>query len=189
MADPLSALGLAANIVQFVTFASDLITKTRKLSASTDGSLVQNAELEAITLSLRTFSYGFYDSMGGTSSSERELQALCHGCQDVTQELLGSIEGLKSHKLHNKWNSFRHALASIWEEGKIDALAQRLDRFRSQINTALLACLRSNLAAVEDTLKHHALYMRETQQWQMRFMETLLSPDSNSQKEQRLSVQ
>lgn len=127
--------------------------------------------------------------MGGTSSSERELQALCRGCQDVTQELLGAIEGLKSRTLHSKWNSFRHALASIWEEGKIEVLAQRLDRFRDQINTALLVFLRSDLAAVEDTLKHHVLYMRETQQWQMRFMETLLSSESNFQKEDRLSVQ
>jgi hypothetical protein len=53
MADPLTTLGLASNIVQLISFTSDLISKGREISKSADGVLVENLELEAITSSLQ----------------------------------------------------------------------------------------------------------------------------------------
>jgi hypothetical protein len=56
--DPLTALGLASNIVQLISFSSDLVAKGREIYQSTDGTLVENLELETITKSLRELSDG-----------------------------------------------------------------------------------------------------------------------------------
>jgi len=56
MLDPLAALGLASSIVQLISFTSDLVAKGRDIYQSSDGTLVENLELEAITKSLEDLS-------------------------------------------------------------------------------------------------------------------------------------
>ncbi|CZR54196.1 uncharacterized protein PAC_04079 [Phialocephala subalpina] len=50
--DPLTALGLASNIIQLISFTSDLIAKGREIYRSADGGLIENLELETIAKSL-----------------------------------------------------------------------------------------------------------------------------------------
>lgn len=50
MLDPLTALGLASNIIQLVDFTSKLLSKTKDLRFH--GENVDNARLEAITVDL-----------------------------------------------------------------------------------------------------------------------------------------
>jgi hypothetical protein len=56
MADPFKALGLASRVVQFITFASSLVSKTNEISKSTHGTLAENLELEAIASNLQELS-------------------------------------------------------------------------------------------------------------------------------------
>ena len=53
MLDPLTALGLAGNIVQFVGFSSKIIGKARDIYKSADGSLLENLDAETVAQSLR----------------------------------------------------------------------------------------------------------------------------------------
>lgn len=59
--DPLTALGLAANVIQFVSFASGLVFKMREISTSADGATSEITTLDAV--------YGRLHSL----SSELEL--------------------------------------------------------------------------------------------------------------------
>ncbi|KUJ13781.1 uncharacterized protein LY89DRAFT_784647 [Mollisia scopiformis] len=155
MAEALAALGLASNIVQFVSFASDLISKSRAISKSTDSGLVENLELEAISSTLHELNHGLLRALAtGASSStaEKILQELCKGCGDVMEELLEVIQSLKSQGPHTRWNSFRQALKSVWKEDQIKALSTRLDRYRNQIDTTLLMSLRENIVALQTHL-------------------------------------
>lgn len=110
MAEALAALGLASNIVQFVSFASDLISKSHDISKSANGRFVENLELEAITSTLHKLNHGLSRPVAtGASSSpaEKGLQELCNGCENVTEELLEVVQSLKSQGPHTGWNSFR----------------------------------------------------------------------------------
>jgi hypothetical protein len=51
--DPLTALGLASNIVQFVDFTSKLISTAHSLYTSTSGAKAEHLELEALANTLR----------------------------------------------------------------------------------------------------------------------------------------
>lgn len=50
--DPLTALGLASNIVQFVDFASKLISQSHEIYQSADGALEDNVALEHVAKNL-----------------------------------------------------------------------------------------------------------------------------------------
>jgi hypothetical protein len=148
MLDPLTALGLASNIVQLITFASGLVAKGRDIYQSTDGTLVEHLELEAITKSLEDLSLevALPDTVSpNLTKVERQLQQLCDGCRKATKELLDVIQKLKAQGPHKRWASFRQALNSIWKEDEIQGLSVRLERYRRQIDTTLLLSLRETL--------------------------------------------
>jgi hypothetical protein len=147
MLDPLTALGLASNIISLVTFTSDLISKSREYYDSADGALIEQLELEAITISLQKLTGNLVVPTGGRkkTKTEQQLSELCTGCREISKELLVIIQGLKSEGSHTRWNSFRQALKSVWKEDKIKALEARLDRYRRQIDTTLLISLRTSI--------------------------------------------
>ena len=175
MLDPLTALGVASNIIQLVQFTSDLVSKSREYYDSADGALVEQLELEAITKSLQELSKDLIVPTGGwpnaattkqqlselsnefdgdlavvskAMETEKQLSELCRGCREVSKELLIIIQGLKSKGTRTKWKSFRQALKSVLEEDKIKALEARLDRYRRQIDTTLLISLRASLSGL-----------------------------------------
>jgi hypothetical protein len=151
MLDPLTALGLASNIVQLIQFTSDLVAKGRDIYQSTDGTLVEHLELEAITKSLEDLSLEVaLPNIGSLrlTKVERQLQQLCEGCRKAANELLDVIQKLKAQGPHKRWVSFRQALNSIWREDEIQALSIRLERYRRQIDTTLLLSLHSARSAL-----------------------------------------
>jgi len=192
--DPLSALGLAANVVQFIEFTANLISKGHQIHRAADGSLVENLELEAITHHIRRLnddilasvylskckqnlnhrgndrqsfpkdSYdvdfdalsNLQDSKGSFAqdgpelcndiqdSNELQLGKLCKDCNQAASDLLAALERLKveTGTKNRSWKSFRAALKSIWTKEEIEALAQRLESYRRQLDTRILVSLR-----------------------------------------------
>jgi hypothetical protein len=145
----LAALGLASNIIQLITFASDLISKTHEIHKSTQGSLVRHLELEAVSENLRNLAESILELRPRSISqkqpiakAEEQLQRLCKSCDGVARDLLVALEKLKIKQEHGKWKSFRQALTCIWSENEIDLLAARLEGHRREIDTMLLRLLR-----------------------------------------------
>jgi hypothetical protein len=141
--DPLTAVGLASNVVQFVMFASDLISKGNEILHSVDGALVENLELEAITYSLREMGDNLTFPSAKPSASERELRKLCDGAKALANELLEVLKALKvSNGEYRSWKTFRQALKSVVGDARVEQLSARLERFQKQMHTALLMSLR-----------------------------------------------
>jgi hypothetical protein len=147
--DPVSAIGLASSLVQLVTFTGDLFSKTRAIYRSADGSLEEHGELAAITRTLESQNrrIGLQSSSLRLASSEttKDLLTLCDGVRDLAKELVNKIDTLKRHGSGGKWDSFRLALKSVWEEQDIADLVRRLERYRQQIDSILLASLQERL--------------------------------------------
>jgi len=173
--DPLTALGLASNIVQFVDFASKLISQSHEIYQSADGALEDNLALEHVAKNL--------SRLGGELKSKRadiktgrealarerewakkdgrvisspekvtaagkQLQQLSKECSAVSNELLQELEKLKIKGPHKRWESFRQALNSVWSQEKIRALETRLEGIRKQLDTTLLVCLRYDIVFI-----------------------------------------
>jgi hypothetical protein len=52
--DPITALSIAGNVVQFISFGSDLFSKGREIYKSTTGTLSTYEQLELLTTDLRS---------------------------------------------------------------------------------------------------------------------------------------
>ncbi|OCL07889.1 hypothetical protein AOQ84DRAFT_222459 [Glonium stellatum] len=151
--DPLSALGLASNIVQLVQFVGVVISDSHELYSSIDGALQRNSALEEVARNLVEMNSEIMRTQKSLpnllhlSPGERQLKSLCDECDSVSKELCTKLNALKvsGRARYKKWDSFRLALKSMWNEGEVRSLEKRLEGIRTRLNTSLLICLRDHL--------------------------------------------
>jgi hypothetical protein len=143
--DPVTALGVAAATVQFISFTSGVISMSREIYQSSNGNTVSQNELDTVAQSLRRLCSPLrsFNKQRAFTDNERELKRLCQGCIRVTEDIEGALGKLKvqgSH--HRKWKSFRQALNAVRSGDEIEMLSKQLDQYRNQIDTTLLFILR-----------------------------------------------
>ena len=147
--DPVSALGVAAAVVQFVDFGNRVLSKTSNAYKSARSG---HLDLEIVTKDMikvtkkldEGLQAGSLAKRAQLSTEERELQQLCQECNHIASQLSKALADLKPPKLQfwRKWESFYQALRSIWAEDKIEALQKQLDEFRKQLVFKILVLLR-----------------------------------------------
>jgi hypothetical protein len=147
MLDPLTAIGLASAIVQFVDFSSRLVSETKELYHSTEGNSTQNEELHAVTEDLRELCKTLSSVQGRApgvepSTDELALLELSGSCNFVADELIAVLEKLRVKSAHEKWGSFKIALKGAMKKEKIESIRARLDRIQSQLQIRLTSILR-----------------------------------------------
>ncbi|RYO07784.1 hypothetical protein AA0121_g11571 [Alternaria tenuissima] len=137
--ESLAAVGLAANILQFVHEARHLVSTSREVLGS--GTKEEYIELGLISKELRSRSARIILPGNARDVPEGDdgnsLEALAVRCNEIADELLDILDALKLHNDRNKWRSFLQALKTQWNDDKIGALRERLDRVAKAINARL----------------------------------------------------
>ncbi|KAH8744856.1 hypothetical protein BGZ57DRAFT_778706, partial [Hyaloscypha finlandica] len=155
--DPMSALSVAAAVVQFIDYGTKVVSKGKELYKSPDGALYENVELEAASCRLQSLSRKMLASLhpeqlGALSEAETALENICHGCNEVSKLLVSRLEDIQlpkdladpddsdgnnafREKAQRKWHSFRQALKTVWSKKEIDEIADRLARLRTELDT------------------------------------------------------
>ena len=150
--DPIVALGLASNVVQFIQYASDLIKTTAEIRRSSSGCPANVRALDDI--------YGRLKDLGTALSTEavfgadlmphqtRDLargvsavKELSLACKRDCQKLLDVVGELRHSGGSAKpgcWQSFRMALQKHWKQPEIAELEARLTR--TQVTMTLHIC-------------------------------------------------
>lgn len=146
MLDPVSALSLAANVVQFVDFGCKIFSESREVYKSAAGCSQQYIELEVLDRSLSRLSdnlgasASFVAASFGPSEKEKAMVELAVSCKEVADETLSAIQNLKLHESnHRKWRSLHAALKTVWNAKKIKNLQLRIDGFSRQLTLQLAA--------------------------------------------------
>jgi len=153
MVDPLTTLGVAANVIQLLAFAGNLLSKGREIRDTAYGAPVAQRELETVTESLRQLSANLRrsktgsvvgkDQWGALTQVDRELNELCKGCHEVSDELLSALKALKTPiATTSHFTSLYQAFRCVISESKIDDISKRIEAFRRQIDTTLLVSIR-----------------------------------------------
>ncbi len=141
--DPISALGLAANIFQFIDFGTNLLSGALEIYQSTTGASSENIEIEEISERLSSFSDELSTSSASRSSRDLAIAKFASRCKEVSDELLAVVAKLKVADGSNRnWRSFRKALKTLWKKEKIQSLQNRLDTVRQQLTLELSASIR-----------------------------------------------
>ncbi|OAG42303.1 hypothetical protein AYO21_03471 [Fonsecaea monophora] len=142
--DPLSAIGLAANIVQFIDFSRRLISDAKEIYHSTNGVTTENVELQDVAESLSRLSSTLLNpldqSQAAVSQTEAEIVKIAAASRVVGDELLAAIQSLTAGDgSHKKWRSFLQALKTLWKKDKIAKLRKRLEDARSNLSVHVLS--------------------------------------------------
>lgn len=87
--EALAAISLAGNILQFLNFTGDAITKSRQIHASISGTLKEHDHQEGLTTDLKNLSVRLQASAGPVVPV---LKQLCSSYNEVTDELLKALE-------------------------------------------------------------------------------------------------
>jgi hypothetical protein len=151
MADPVSAFGLAASILQFVDFGSKFAKNALNIyKAGSQGAAAEMQQLQSTTADLQSVLKTLQPPRN-TSNSSTELEydagilKLAEECQQVATELLNSlnkINKIQRFEKPGKWDAIRTAFQVMWNEDNIKSLHIRMSEFRHQLTLHLLVSLR-----------------------------------------------
>jgi hypothetical protein len=130
--DPVSVLGLAANILQFVHFGLVILSKSKELSRK--GTTKENFQIEAIVTHLKE-TLDRLDAFSPPSSSS--ATTLRSQSTSIINELLKALEDLKVSGIPTASKSFRKALKAARSKEKIQDWIRRLNNIREEYNLQL----------------------------------------------------
>ena len=128
--DALAAFSLAVNILQFLDFIGDAISKSRQIHASASGTLKEHDDLESLTTDLKDLSGRLQASTG---PADLVLTHLCARCREVADELLNAVDRLGIKEKRTRYQSLRKALKALWGRKKLKSLEERLAGFRHEL--------------------------------------------------------
>ena len=133
--DPLSAVGVAGTIVQFVTFASTLISKSTEIYNSASGSSTEVLDLHHVSQHLQQLSNKLTVASSEEVSVFRDIiEAAKQDCEKVSD----LVEQLKlKDGASRQWKSFRAALKVVCHGHEIARLEGRLERTQNAVTLQL----------------------------------------------------
>jgi ankyrin repeat protein len=155
MLDPLTALGLAGNLIQVIQFSYDIVSEGNKIYNDSGSVLSQNktaeevaTDLSELTQSLKAKQEEWRVAHGRTAlePDETRLRNLCDRCVEVAYELQIQLNKLKAKDGRGKrLRSYKQALISVWRKNDIEEIAARLKRYQEELDTRVLLGIRQSL--------------------------------------------
>ncbi|KAK7976616.1 hypothetical protein PG989_015079 [Apiospora arundinis] len=134
--EPLTALGLAANVAQFLGYGTKLIATAKEVHSSSEGVTQQISTLDTLYGKLGTLSSVLRlpsqppGKMGWDAVTyETAIQDIARVCQDDCNKLLELTKQLKRGDGHStRFSSLKIALKTMRKSNQINELEQRLHR-------------------------------------------------------------
>ena len=176
MIDPLSALGVAGNVLQVIDFGFQLVADGNQIYHSSTGALEEDRaadelakDLEGLTKRLAESQNDWTKSHGNLplEPDEVHLRNVCERCTEIAIELQRQLHKLRRHDggKRRRLQSYKQALISVWRKDHIDAIATRLARYQQELDTHILIGIRKNVRESEwKNSEHFASLERQTQQ-------------------------
>ena len=132
MLDPLTALGVAGNILQFIDFTIKLVGEGNHIYHATNGALEQNTDAESLANDLAKLTQSFSRSQrewlkarGQTQldADEVRLRNISERCAEIAGELNIQLQKLKVQdgSKYRRLKSYKQALLSVWRTFAVHA--------------------------------------------------------------------
>ncbi|KAI0970239.1 hypothetical protein F4678DRAFT_480490 [Xylaria arbuscula] len=148
--DPLTALGIAANVLQFVDFASKLIGKSKEVYKSASGASEDNIILDLVTRDIKRIG----DLIVVPEGCPEALKKLVEESDRISQELLAALDKLRIKGHKTKWKSFVVAIRGVWSEDEVESMGARLGRLQAQITAHLQVSIGKEIAKISVAMDH-----------------------------------
>jgi hypothetical protein len=140
--DPLSAVGLAGAIVQFVSFSREVVSLGKEIYKSPSGTRQESIEIGTMLQDLSELHTSFRHHQHGTLENSSTLSSLVDQCEPIYAELQKILGSLEAHGSNPKWSSLRAAVKVVWKEKEMNDMEKRLRRLQRQIDSHLISDIR-----------------------------------------------
>lgn len=145
--DPISALGVAAAVVQFVDFGFELTSKSRELAKSSTGSLIDHRDLIDAANRLEILDDRLQKSSAivqqqKLSREEEALLEVSGKCRKTAGELRKTLESIAAKPGEGTFKSFRQAFKAVWHKDSIENMRSRINDLQQQLCIHLLVVMR-----------------------------------------------
>jgi hypothetical protein len=131
--DPVSAVSLAATILTFVDFSSNLVKGCYQVYRSSTNTTTDDARLSTILADLQNVTNSLQHDVAGNSPHLEDLRQLATGCAEVSQELSSMLEKLRRKEGNKLWRSVEATWKHMRKEKEVAAIEQRLNTYRLQL--------------------------------------------------------
>lgn len=136
--DPLTAVGLIANIAQFVDLGCKVFVSAREIRHSASGRTQDDqrmgdviSEMQMLSLTLQT------PGKDPSDANEKALIKLANECQKLSKDILNLLNKTSARTSRSKSEAMRLAMRKLRYAKEREALEQRLNMCRSQLHIQL----------------------------------------------------
>lgn len=134
MLDPLTAIGLASAIVQFVDFSTKILHGAQEMYESASGATEENRSLEVVVSDVKRLSSKLKATCRAQQSDdEKALCSLAEECNSLSADLFELLQKVKSKDSKSKRQAALAALKNKRYESKKLGIEKRLESCRSQL--------------------------------------------------------
>ena len=131
--EALAAIGLAANIMQFVEYGSKILKEARRLYHSADGPTADNFYVESLKSGLENISETLRNPNSPLPRDEAFIKLLDRTKVSADAFLTELIE-IKKKAAGRKGKSLREAVRIVFSKDKIKEMENALERLRTPLN-------------------------------------------------------
>jgi hypothetical protein len=145
--DPITALGAANSIVQFVDFATRVVCKGNKIYRSGNGMLQEHEDLSFVTSDLIVMKDNFERLNSDVQRPSKDtadgaMQEIYQAAIVLAEQLLRRLTMACAQGRFRCWKSLRQAIKAVSSKQEVDDMASRLAMFRQQLSLRVLISLR-----------------------------------------------
>jgi hypothetical protein len=127
--DPFTALGRTVNLLQFADFAWKLVTETREIAKSTNGSNENTRLLTSIMMDIKSSNA----AIESITTDDESLKNIIKLSGVVSRQLVKVPDELKVEPHQSRWASFTVALKGIWKKRCIEGLFESVSKLRQRV--------------------------------------------------------
>ncbi|KAL9082858.1 MAG: hypothetical protein Q9165_008757 [Trypethelium subeluteriae] len=147
--DPLSAIGLAGNIIAFVEFTSKLVSGAYEIYLSTARMMDEHADLARLIEDVHAMTRRLdYRAGPAVTDDETALISLAKKCRTLSEDLIRALKRLQTKQPMSKLESFRVAWRATREKGNLESLEKRIDRYRRQILDRIVIMISEDTSSI-----------------------------------------
>lgn len=138
MLDPITAIGLAGNILTFIDYSTKVISTSIDIYASTSGSTQDTQTSDMIATQMKQFAAKLQPpDQTQLSGEEKALCKLAIECEGLAKRILDLLEKVKPRNLKSKSSSLVAGLKTKFYESERRKLGKQLGNFRAQLGLSL----------------------------------------------------
>ena len=145
--DPITGIGLAASVIQLLTFSIDAVKTYREVYQK--GSVSDYSNLDYTTNHLADLTNSLQQSLQSSSTGsraltreEKDLAELARRCEDCAKTLQKELDKLQTQSDASTLKAVRLTARAVWKKSTIDKINEQLKAYQSTLETSLLSRLR-----------------------------------------------